>query len=161
MFTRRIVARLRRNDRPIRPERRFVPRLAWACGLVLCIGVAFAIGHWSGQRGTKVLAESDSLASLKLIHETLTLFPNRVRHRAGRTRHSLGFIRSGNGTGHDTDLRPHLRWEALFFAGDLQRAGNPNCGTELRCSRSRTAELFWKKTNSPSRARSKVMREII
>jgi len=79
MFPRRIVARLQRNDWPVRPARRFSPRRAWAFGLVLCLAAAFAIGHWSGRRETKAIVENDSLASLKLIHETLALFPNRVR----------------------------------------------------------------------------------
>jgi hypothetical protein len=79
MFPRRIVARLPHGDLPVRPARNFSPRLAWAFGLVLVIVAAFAIGHWSGRMETKAIVENDSLASLKLIHETLALFPNRVR----------------------------------------------------------------------------------
>jgi hypothetical protein len=78
MFPRRIVARLPHGDLPVCPARNFSPRLAWAFGLVLCLAAAFAIGHWSGRRETKAIVENDSLASLKLIHETLALFPNRV-----------------------------------------------------------------------------------
>src|ERR1035437_7283929 len=75
MFPRRIVARLKRNEPPLRAPRNFLPRLAWAFGLTACVVIAFGIGHWRGHMDTKAGPESDSLASLKLIHETLALFP--------------------------------------------------------------------------------------
>jgi hypothetical protein len=53
--------------------------LAWAFGLAACVLIAFAIGHWRGRIEVKNLAASDSLADLKLIRETMALFPNRVR----------------------------------------------------------------------------------
>lgn len=79
LFPRRIVVRLKRGDLPPRPARRFRPRLAWAFGLAACVIIAFAIGHWGGRTETKTGPESDSLASVKLIRETMALFPNRVR----------------------------------------------------------------------------------
>ncbi len=79
LFPRRLVARLKRNEAPPRPTQRFLPRLAWASALAACVLMAFAIGHWSGRKETKDLAAHDSLANLKLIQETMALFPNRVR----------------------------------------------------------------------------------
>jgi hypothetical protein len=46
MFPRRIVAGIQHNDPPGRAARNFSPRLAWAFGLVACIVIAFAVGHW-------------------------------------------------------------------------------------------------------------------
>ena len=79
MFPRRIVARLKRSEPPALAARNFLPRLVWAFSLAACVVIAFAIGHWSGRTETKVVPENDSLASVKLIRETLALFPNRVR----------------------------------------------------------------------------------
>ena len=79
LFPRRIVARLHRNDPPDQPARFAFWRPAWGFGLAMCLLIAFAIGHWSGRMATKNLATADSLADLKLIRETMALFPNRVR----------------------------------------------------------------------------------
>ena len=79
LFPRRIVAGLKRPGPATRSARHRLQRLAWIFGLAACVVVAFAIGHWSGRMGTKNLAASDSLADLKLIHETMAMFPNRVR----------------------------------------------------------------------------------
>ena len=77
MFPRRIVARLKHTDLPNRAARNFSPPLAWACGLAACVVIALAVGHWPGRMEN--VPTDDSLASLKLIRETLALFPNRVR----------------------------------------------------------------------------------
>jgi hypothetical protein len=81
MFPRRIVAGLKRNDPGIRLTRNYSPHLAWAFGLAACVVIAFAIGHWRGKMETAAIpaTETDSLASTKLVRETLALFPNRVR----------------------------------------------------------------------------------
>lgn len=79
MFPRRIVARLKRNDPPDRVTRKFSPQLAWAFGLMACIVIAFAIGHWRKPMEPAAIAANDSLMNTKLIRETLALFPNRVR----------------------------------------------------------------------------------
>ncbi len=79
LFPRRIVARLKRNDLPRFAPRYSRPRLAWAFGLVLCVAIAFAVGHWHGRMETEAVLAKDSLANTKLIQETLALFPNRVR----------------------------------------------------------------------------------
>ena len=96
MFPRRIVARLKSNGSPPHTVRHFLPRLAWAFGLAACVVMAFAIGHWSGRMETKAGPESDSLASIKLIRETLAMFPNRVRAIV-QDEHGLNLILSDNG----------------------------------------------------------------
>lgn len=79
MFPRRIVAGLKRNEPGAPAARHFLPRLAWAFGLVTCVFIAYVIGHSSGLRGSKDLATKESLTNLKLIHETMEMFPNRLR----------------------------------------------------------------------------------
>ena len=80
MFPRRIVAGLKRNDPPPRPARSFSPHLAWALGLAACAVIAFAT-DWFGHLDTETgpIAATDPLASIKLIRETLAMFPNQVR----------------------------------------------------------------------------------
>jgi hypothetical protein len=79
LFPRRIVVRLQNNAVQSPQVRKFLPRLAWPFGLAAGVIIAFAIGHWSGRMEPKNLAASDSLADLKLIRETMAMFPNRVR----------------------------------------------------------------------------------
>jgi hypothetical protein len=59
------------------PERAWLPRLAWGLATAACLVVAFAAGHWSGR--TERATATDALADAKLVHETLAMFPNRVR----------------------------------------------------------------------------------
>ena len=77
LFPRRLVTRLKRNEPPARSARLWSPHLAWALGLATCVLLAFVIGHERGKR--EAVPAGDSLANIKLIHETLALFPNRVR----------------------------------------------------------------------------------
>jgi len=77
MFPRRVAERLSRDDPPPRAARSYSPHLAWACGLAACAVIAFVAGHWRGRMETATTP--DPLASLKLIRETLAMFPNRVR----------------------------------------------------------------------------------
>jgi hypothetical protein len=79
MFPRRIVVRLQRNDLPVCAKRQFSLRPAMAFGLAACIVLAFAVGYWTGRKEHGPTLAPDSQASLKLIRETLTKFPNRVR----------------------------------------------------------------------------------
>lgn len=79
MFPRQTIARLQRGAPPSYAPRRLAPRLVWAFGLMACIVIAFVIGHWSGRKESGSTAVADSLTSVKLIRETLSLFPNRVR----------------------------------------------------------------------------------
>jgi hypothetical protein len=79
IFPRQIVARLQHNDSPARATRQLSLRLGWALGLVACVVLAFAIGYWTGRKEHRTILAPDSMAGLKLIRETLTRFPNRVR----------------------------------------------------------------------------------
>jgi hypothetical protein len=95
MFPRRMVARLKHNDPLPHAARNFLSPFAWACGLAACVIIAFVIGHWRGQMETKASMENDSLTSLKLIRETLTMFPKRVRAIV-QDEHGLNLVLSEN-----------------------------------------------------------------
>lgn len=95
MFPRRVVARLKRNEPPLRAPRHFLPRLAWTFGLATCIVIAFAIGHRNGRMETKAALATDSLANIKLIHETLAMFPNQVRAIV-EDEHGISLVLSDN-----------------------------------------------------------------
>ena len=73
------MARLKTNDPPPRAARSFSPHLAWAFGLAVCAVIAFAAGHWRGRMETETIAAADPLANIKLIRETLAMFPHQVR----------------------------------------------------------------------------------
>jgi hypothetical protein len=79
MFPRRVVARLKRHDASMRKSEKFFPRLAWAFGLAICVVVAIATAHWTGGNKMKFDSTNDALANVKVIRETLALFPNQVR----------------------------------------------------------------------------------
>jgi len=80
LFPRRIVAGIKRNDPPARAARSSSPHLAWAFGLAACcVVIAFAIGHWRGRMENQTFPATDSLTNIKLIRETLAMFPNQVR----------------------------------------------------------------------------------
>lgn len=78
-FPRLVSAKLRATPagRP-EVERHWLPRLAWGGGIAFaCLVIGFAIGHWRGRA-----EKNDPYALLqngKMLHEVLTLFPNRVR----------------------------------------------------------------------------------
>jgi len=55
----------------------WLPRLAWAGAMVVCLCIAFAAGHWHGRQ--TVAAAGSLLENTKLIRETMALFPNQVR----------------------------------------------------------------------------------
>jgi hypothetical protein len=95
MFPRRIVAGIKRNDPPSRAVRNFSTHLAWAFGLAACVVIAFAIGHWRGRVQSGAIPANDSLASTKLIGETLAMFPNRVRAIV-EDEHGLNLVLSDN-----------------------------------------------------------------
>jgi hypothetical protein len=80
-FSRMVFARLRSiSNQPIPSKRHGLPRLAWSVGFALVFLIAgFAIGHWCGKTETVAAPAGDLLANAKLINETLTLFPNRIR----------------------------------------------------------------------------------
>ena len=128
MFPRRIVAGIKRNDPPASTGRNFSPHLAWALGLAACVVIAFAIGHWRGRVESGAIPANDSLASAKLIGETLAMFPNRVRAIV-EDEHGVNLVLSDNDDVpvSAAALCPHLRRQTLHVTRDLQRPGNPDC----------------------------------
>ena len=79
MLSRQLVARIKNNEQVARPSRSALPRWGWALAVATCVVVAFAIGHWHGQVDTRPGSGNDRLANIKIIRETLAMFPNRVR----------------------------------------------------------------------------------
>lgn len=59
------------------PKQNWRPRLVWAFATVICVLIAFCIGHWRGQ--TEIASSKDILANAKLVQDTLAMFPNQVR----------------------------------------------------------------------------------
>jgi hypothetical protein len=80
-FSRTVLTRLRSTSTPKIPvEHHWLPRFAWGVGFALVFLLAgFALGHWRGKTETTAARTNDLLANVKLINETLVLFPNRVR----------------------------------------------------------------------------------
>ena len=76
------MTRLKHNEPSIRVSQNvspLLPRLAWAFGLAACVVIAFAISQKHGGIKTEAVSAKDDLADIKVIRETLALFPNRVR----------------------------------------------------------------------------------
>lgn len=79
-FPQQVARRFNRKRAENRPLRRsWFPRLAWGVATALCVLIAFAIGHWRGRVEMEVIPPKDVLADAKIVHETLAMFPNRVR----------------------------------------------------------------------------------
>jgi hypothetical protein len=80
LFPRQVARRLNHsmahNDRI---GLRWFPKLTWGFSTVICILLAFAIGHWHGQLETKAITSGYILQNPKFIRETLAMFPNQVR----------------------------------------------------------------------------------
>jgi hypothetical protein len=93
LFPRRVAARLKRHDLPVRKSVNLFPRLAWTFGLAACVVMAVAISRWSG--GTKMETVS-TLANVKVIRETLALFPNQVRAIV-EDKHGISLVLSDKG----------------------------------------------------------------
>jgi hypothetical protein len=82
MFPRRIVTRLKHDEPSVHAPQNvspLLPRLAWVFGLAACVAIAFAISQKHGEVKTEAVSTNDALADIKVIRETLALFPNRVR----------------------------------------------------------------------------------
>jgi hypothetical protein len=76
----RIVRQLNRPLKEERPARsNWFSRFAWALGTAACVLLAFVAGHWHGQRQAELAQSQDLLANVKLVRETLAMFPNQVR----------------------------------------------------------------------------------
>jgi hypothetical protein len=92
MFPRQVIARLNRGrTQSNRRERPAFARWAWGLGAAACVLMAFAAGHWRGQKDS-----GDVLQSLKLVDETLAMFPHRVRAIV-QDEHGLNLILSEHG----------------------------------------------------------------
>jgi len=77
-FPQRVAAGLRRAPVVVRDESRWLPRLAWGLATAAaCLIVGFAVGHWRGRMETA--SSNGLLQNVKLIRETMAMFPNRVR----------------------------------------------------------------------------------
>jgi len=77
-FARTVLRNLRSAPTPGTSSRRpWWPRLAWIMATAACILIAFAIGRERGREAGS--SAPDVLANVKLIQETLALFPHRVR----------------------------------------------------------------------------------
>jgi hypothetical protein len=79
-FPRLVFNRLRSaraGEIPVRHSWR--PRFAWSIGFALFfLLIGFGLGHWR-EKMEATGSMKDVLANVKLVQETLTLFPNRVR----------------------------------------------------------------------------------
>jgi hypothetical protein len=69
----------RERTENFRPKRNWFPRLAWGLATAICILAAFAMGPWRGQVETQTVSHNDVLADIKVVRETLAMFPNQVR----------------------------------------------------------------------------------
>jgi len=77
-FPQRVAAGLRRTPVVVRGERRWLPRLAWGLATAAaCLIIGFGVGHWRGR--TETASSNGLLQNVKLIRETMAMFPNRVR----------------------------------------------------------------------------------
>lgn len=79
IFPRRIAARIGHKDWPVHVTRQRSSRLAWALGLAACVVLGFVMGRWTARKEPGTILAPDSQTGLKLIRETLTKFPNRIR----------------------------------------------------------------------------------
>jgi hypothetical protein len=76
----RIARQLNRSPKEGHPARsNWFPRFAWPLGTAVCVLIAFAAGHWHGQRQAELVQSQDLLVNVKLVRETLAMFPNQVR----------------------------------------------------------------------------------
>jgi len=74
-FTEKVLGNLRSSPVRSTPPRSWRPRFAWALATAGCVLLAFWIGRWHGRAETG----QDILTNSKVIHETLAMFPHRVR----------------------------------------------------------------------------------
>jgi len=96
-FPLQVVRQLKRTGRQGLPaEPRWFPRLAWGLAAVVCVLLAFVIGHRRGRVETEALASNDILQNVKFVQETLAMFPNQVC-AIMRDPHGLNLILSNHG----------------------------------------------------------------
>ena len=96
-FPQQIARRLNHAGRQSRRiEPRWFPRLVWGSGAIVCLLIAFAIGHWRGRVETETGASNDILQNVKFVQQTLAMFPNQVC-AIMRDPHGLNLILSNHG----------------------------------------------------------------
>jgi hypothetical protein len=96
-FPQQVVRQLKRTGRHRLPvEPRGFPRLAWTLTAVVCVLIAFAIGHWRGRMETEMITSNDILRSPEFVEATLAMFPNQVCAIV-RDQHGLNLILSNHG----------------------------------------------------------------
>jgi hypothetical protein len=77
-FPEQITRRLNRDRTQSPPVgHRWFPKWAWGLATAVCVAVAFAVGLWHGRM--EATTSGDVLANVKVVRETLAMFPNRVR----------------------------------------------------------------------------------
>ena len=161
MFPRRIVARLKRNDPPAPPRAK--------------IFAAPGVGLWTGglrrhRLCRRPLARAnrngnnpspDSLASAKLVHEIMAMFPNQIRAIVQDDGGDLKLVLSDTG---DVPASPPLYvricdGKHCLVLRDLQRPGNPSWRDKKSpCFPTRAAGSFWPAANLPGRAAERTVR---
>jgi hypothetical protein len=77
-FPQTVLANLRSTAWKTGPPRRaWRPRFAWGLATAACVMLAFGLGHWRGR--VETASPAGLLADAKLIHETMSMFPNQLR----------------------------------------------------------------------------------
>ncbi len=91
-ISREVLAQLRQpGSAPSRSRPNWIPRLAWGLATTAaCLVMALTIGHRHGETPPR-----DAVQSLKLIRETMAMFPNRVRAIVSDD-HGLNLVLSEN-----------------------------------------------------------------
>ena len=79
LFARKVVSRLKQNPPPVNSARINPLSFLWAIGLSACLVLAIMISFRNQPLKSGSLSTSDTLADIKVIQETLALFPNQVR----------------------------------------------------------------------------------
>jgi hypothetical protein len=77
----------------LRPKQNWFSRLAWGFATAICILAAFVVGHW--RERTEVVLSNDALANVKVVRETLAMFPNQIRAIV-QDEHGLNLVLSDN-----------------------------------------------------------------
>jgi hypothetical protein len=98
LFPRRIVTRLKHNESFVHLHKKAswrLPFLAWVLGLAAGVIIISVIGQKYGGTKPEGVSGNDALADVKVIHETLEMFPNRVR-AIMQDEHGLNLILSEN-----------------------------------------------------------------
>jgi hypothetical protein len=80
-FPQAVLARIRSTSlRSPRRQNNWMPRLVWGGGVICaCLLIEFVLGDRHAQTERATVASTDPLANVRVIRETLTMFPNQIR----------------------------------------------------------------------------------